>query len=44
MWWLVWIVIMVVVPCIEGVHVMRELRAPAEEPADGAALPLGCDR
>ena len=38
MWWIVWIVIMVVVPCLEGLHVAWELRAPMEEKISGSLL------
>jgi hypothetical protein len=43
MWWIVWIVIMVLVPCLEGLHVVWELRAPVEDQPGAEARPSGSD-
>ncbi len=43
MWWLVWIVIMVLVPCLDGLHVIRQMRAlPLDQP-EADARPHGSD-
>lgn len=41
MWWIVWLVVMVLAPCLEGLHVIWELRTPAEEQPDAAAQSAG---
>ena len=43
MWWLVWIVRMVLVPALDGLHVIRQMRALAQEPAEADARLLGSD-
>jgi hypothetical protein len=43
-WWIVWLVIMVLVPCLEGLHVIWELRAPVEDQAGAEAQRAGSER
>jgi len=44
MWWILWIVIMVLVPCLEGLHVVWELRAPVEDQPGAEAQAAGFER
>lgn len=44
MWWLIWIVIMVLVPCLDGLHVVWQMRAPAAERAEAEGSHSGSSR
>ena len=43
MWWIVWIVLMVLVPCLEGLYVIWELRVVADELPVAGSQPAGCE-
>lgn len=43
MWWLIWIAIMVLVPCLDGLHVLRQMRALPQDLPEPDGLPLGSD-